>query len=96
MVPFAGDQVSMDVPHGVYLKASATRALWYTRTVSLKALQAAFSKAFPGQTLDPDRRVVFLHGVLSNSHLPGTVASLGPIPAAVTPPTACGRITLAK
>ncbi len=96
MVPFSGDPVSMDVPHGTYPKASATGTLQYKETVSLSALQAAFGKAFDGQKLDLDRRVVFIHGVPAASKLKASVASLGPIPAQVTLPIACGEITRAK
>jgi hypothetical protein len=93
MVPFSGDPVSMDVPHGTYPKASATGTLHYRKTVPLSALQTAFGKAFDGQKLDLDRRVVFIHGIPAASKLPASVASLGPIPAHVTLPIACGRIT---
>jgi hypothetical protein len=93
MVPFSGDPVSMDVPHGTYPKASATGTLQYQETVSLSALQAAFAKAFDGQTLDLDRRVVFIHGIPAASTLKASVASLGPIPGQVTLPIACGKIT---
>jgi len=96
MVPFSGDPVSMDVPHGTYPKASATGTLQYQETVSLSALQAAFAKAFDGQKLDLDRRVVFIHGIPAASALKASVASLGPIPAQVTLPIACGKITRAK
>jgi hypothetical protein len=96
MVPFTGDPVSMDVPHGTYPKASATGTLQYKETVSLSALQAAFGKAFDGQKLDLDRRVVFIHGVPAASKLKASVASLGPIPAQVTLPIACGEIKRAK
>ena len=96
MVPFSGDPVSMDVLHGTYPKASATGALQYRETVSLNALEAAFAKAFDGQKLDLDRRVVFVHGVPAASKLPASVASLGPIPAQVTLPIACGKITRVK
>jgi len=96
MVPFSGDPVSMDVPHGTYPKASATGRLQYRETVSLSALQAAFAKAFDGQKLDLDRRVVFIHGIPAASKLRASVASLGPIPAQVTLPIACGKITRAK
>ena len=96
MVPFISNPVSMDVPHGTYPKASATGTLQYRETVSLTALQAAFSKAFPGQKLDLDRRVVFIHGIPDATRLKPSVASLGPIPAHVTLPIACGPITLAK
>jgi len=96
LVPFSSDPVSMDVPHGTYPKASATGSLRYQETVSLSALQAAFAKAFDGQKLDLDRRVVFIHGIPAASTLKASVASLGPIPAQVTLPIACGKITRAK
>ncbi len=96
MVPFSGDPVSMDVPHGVYPRASAAGTLEYSETVSLSALQTAFGKAFDGQKLNLDRRVVFIHGIPAASKLPASVASLGPIPAQVTLPIACGKITRVK
>jgi hypothetical protein len=96
MVPFSNDPVSMDVPHGAYPEASATGTLRYRATVSLSALQEAFGKAFPGQQLDLDRRVVFIHGVPAATKLPATVASLGTIPAQVTLPIACGKISRVK
>ena len=96
MVPFSGDPVSMDVPHGTYPKASASGTLRYRETVSLNALQAAFAKTFAGQKLDLDRRVVFIHGIPASSTLKPSVASLGPIPAQVTLPIACGEITRSK
>jgi hypothetical protein len=96
MVPFSSDPVSMDVPHGDYPKASAAGTLRYEETVSLSALQKAFGNAFDGQRLDLDRRVVFIHGVPAAAKLPASVASLGPIPAQVTLPIACGLITRVK
>lgn len=92
MVPFITDPASMDVAHGTYPKADAQGSYHYHETVSLKALDAAFSKAFPGSKLDLDKRVVYIHGVPASTHVPGTVASLGPIPAQVTLPIACGKI----
>ena len=96
MVPFSGDPVSMDVPHGTYPRASALGRLQYRETVSLSALEAAFAKAFDGQELDLDRRVVFIHGIAPANKLKASVASLGPIPAQVTLPIACGKITRVK
>jgi hypothetical protein len=96
MVPFSSNPVSMDVAHGAYPKASAAGTVQYQATVSLSALQAAFAKAFDGQKLDLDRRVVFIHGTPAASTLKASVASLGPIPAQVTLPIACGKITRAK
>lgn len=96
MVPFTADPASMDVPHGVYPKADAKGDYHYTATVSVKALDAAFDKAFPGQKLDLTKRVVYIHGVPESDKLPSTVASLGPIPANVTLPIACGKIEAAR
>ncbi len=92
MVPFDTDPAAMDIAHGTYPTASATGTYHYQETVSLAALQAAFAKAFSDQKLDLDRRVVFIHGVPSGTKLPSSVASLGPIPAQVTLPIACGKI----
>lgn len=92
MVPFITDPASMDVAHGTYPTADADGNYTYTETVSLKALEAAFGKAFPGQKLDLAHRVVYIHGVPAATKLPDTVQSLGPIPAQVTLPIACGRI----
>ncbi len=96
MVPFITDPASMDVAHGTYPEANAHGDYHYHETVSLKTLDAAFDKAFPGQKLDLDHRVVYIHGVPSDTTLPATVQSLGPIPAQVTLPIACGRIERAS
>ena len=92
MVPFDANPAGMDVAHGDYPKASATGTYKYHATVSLKALDAAFHKAFGDSSLDLDRRVVMIHGVSAQTKLPASVASLGTIPASVTLPIACGRI----
>jgi hypothetical protein len=92
MVPFDTDPAAMDIAHGTYPKASADGAYHYHASVSLSALQAAFAKAFGDRQLDLDRRVIFIHGVPAATKLPASVASLGPIPAQVTLPIACGQI----
>jgi hypothetical protein len=92
MVPFHDDPVSMEIPSETYPKASAEGTCHYAKTVSLKALKEAFSKAFGGQDLDLDRRVVFIHGIAPDTKLPPSVASLDKIPAQVTLPIACGAI----
>jgi hypothetical protein len=92
MVPFDTMPAAMDVAHGHYPKASADGSYHYHQTVSVKALSAAFAKAFNGQSLNLDKRVIFIHGVPANTALPTSVKSLGPIPAAVTLPIACGKI----
>lgn len=92
MVPFDTKPAAMDVAHGQYPKASTSGSYHYHEVVSVKALSAAFAKTFNGQGLDLDKRVIFIHGVPSYTVLPPTVQSLGPIPAAVTLPIACGKI----
>jgi len=92
MVPFDDDPVSMDIGGGTYPKAGADGTFHYEKTVSLKDLEAAFAKAFGDKELDLDRRVVFIHGILSSTKLPASAASLGTIPAQVTLPIACGEI----
>ena len=92
MVPFHADPVSMKVVTDTYPKASAAGSYDYHKTVSLSALTKAFEQSSHSTALDLDRRVVFIHGVPSTTKLPGTVASLGTIPAQVTLPIACGEI----
>ncbi|MGH8426861.1 MAG: hypothetical protein ACRES7_02630 [Gammaproteobacteria bacterium] len=92
MVPFDTAPAAMDVAHGTYPKASADGSYTYHQVVPLKDLSAAFAKAFDGQKLDLDKRVVYIHGVPAGTKLPSTVKSLGPIPAQVTLPIACGKI----
>lgn len=92
MVPFNDDPVAMKIPQDSYPTAGDDGRYFYERTVSLKAMEEAFAKQFPGQHLDLDHRVVYVHGVPEATILPGTVASLADIPAQVTLPIACGEI----
>ena len=70
MVPFDEDPVAMDIGGGTYPKAGADGTFKYQKTVSLKALDAAFAKAFGDKELDLDRRVVFVHGILAVHRAP--------------------------
>lgn len=92
MVPFHDDPVSMQIVNDTYPKASASGSYHYGKTVSLRALQAAFAKAFDDPQLDLDKRVVYIHGIFHSTKLPASVASLGKILAQVTLPIACGKI----
>ncbi|MGP1667791.1 MAG: hypothetical protein ACTS5I_18215, partial [Rhodanobacter sp.] len=96
MVPFHADPVSMRIVDDSYPKAAADGTFSYRKTVSLSALNAAFDKTFGDKSLDLDRRVVFIHGVMPNTALPKSTASLGDIPAQVTLPIACGEIVRVK
>jgi len=92
MAPFDADPIGMSAVNDTFPRAGADGSFSYEKTVSLKALEAAFAKKFPGQQLDLDRRVVFLHGIPASTKLPATVASLDHIPAQVVLPIACGAI----
>lgn len=95
MVPFHGDPASMEIVMDSYPVADDAGAYVYEQEVSLSALEAAFAGKFPGQKLDFDRRVIFLHGVPEATDLPDSVESLGDVPAHVTLPIACGSIEVA-
>jgi len=92
MVPFSDDPVSMDIPKAIYPTADADGSYRYEQTVSLSALEDAFSKQFDGQQLDLGKRVIFIHTVPGDTELPDSVQSLGDIPAQVTLPIACGQL----
>jgi hypothetical protein len=92
MAPFHDDRMNMEMVKDTYPTAGTDGLYSYEKTVSLKALGAAFATKFSGQQLDLGRCVVFLHGVPASTKLPATVASLDDIPAQVTLPIACGEI----
>jgi len=92
LIPFNDDPVSLDITNASYPTANADGSFTYAKTVSLKALEASFEKAHPGQQLNLDQRVVFVHGVPDDTKLPDTVASLPDVPAQMTLPIACGQL----
>lgn len=92
MVPFDADPIDMSAVNDTFPRAGPDGSYSYEKTVSLKALEAAFARKFPGQKLDLDRRVVFLHGVPATVRLPVTVASLDHLLAQMVLPIACGEI----
>lgn len=91
MVPFNADPPALEIPTHTYPHANGEGGYAYDRTVSVAELQTAFGRKFGGG-LDLDHRVVQVHGVPVSTPLPGSVASLGDIPARVTLPIACGQI----
>ncbi|MGH8161358.1 MAG: hypothetical protein ACRESR_04290, partial [Gammaproteobacteria bacterium] len=93
LVPLNADPTAMKIASNTYPKASVDGSYVYRETVSLKALQTAFAKAFKGRKLDLAKRVVYIHGVPSGTKLPATAKSLNGVPVDVTLPIACGVIT---
>ncbi|MEO7999204.1 MAG: hypothetical protein ABI852_17260, partial [Gemmatimonadaceae bacterium] len=92
MVPFNADPIAMDIPTHTYPHAEKSGSYDYTKTVSLSSLESAFGKVYAGGHIDLSRRVAMVHGVPESITLPGTVSSLGTIPARITLPLACGAI----
>jgi hypothetical protein len=92
MVPFNKLPAEMDIPTDTYPVADDNGSYHYEIDVSLDDLESAFANAFGGSELNLDSRVIYIHGVPSDTNLPETVASLGDIPAHVTLPIACGKI----
>ncbi|MCC6315749.1 MAG: CHRD domain-containing protein [Thermomicrobiales bacterium] len=93
MVPFNDNPLGTDLlALDTFPKADANGTYTYETTVSLKALEKAFAERFPGQQLDLDRRVIFVHSIPDSIELPSTVQSLGDFPASLTLPIACGKI----
>ena len=96
MVPFNKFPAEMDIPTDTYPVADDNGSYHYEIDVSLDDLESAFANAFGGSELNLDSRVIYIHGVPSDTNLPKTVASLGDIPAHVTLPIACGKIEKVK
>jgi len=92
MVPFNHKPEDMEIPTHTYPRADAKGMFEYTKTVPLTQLSNKFEQTYPGGRIELDKRVIYVHGVPASSTLPGTVKSLGPIPAHVTLPIACGKI----
>ncbi|WP_420136703.1 hypothetical protein [Sphingomonas sp.] len=92
MVPFNDRPEEMQIPTHTYPHASARGNFDYTKSVPLAQLAAKFGQTYQDQTIDLERRVLYVHGVPSDSALPTTVGSLGPVPSHVTLPIACGKI----
>lgn len=94
MIPFHADPTSMEIQAESYPRADAQGAYSYRQAVPLDPLVTAFEAAFGTRDLRLHDRVVFIHGVPSDTDLPGTAASLGDVPAHVTLPIACGELAL--
>lgn len=92
MVPFNKLPAEMIIPTDTYPVADDNGPYHYEVEIPLDDLETAFAEAFGDSGLKLDSRVIYIHGVPSDTKLPKTVASLGDIPAHVTLPIACGKI----
>jgi hypothetical protein len=91
MVPFHGEPKNMEIAAETYPHADQQGSYSYRRTVALEELRSAFREKFGGN-LDLDRRVVFIHGVPQDMHLPATAETKAGLPAHATLPIACGEL----
>lgn len=91
MVPFNDVPAEMDIPKNSYPVSDKNGNYKYEVTISLTQLEKAFGDAFNDTSLQLEKRVLFIHGVPSETDLPESVASLGDIPAQVTLPIGCGK-----
>ena len=82
--------VNMEIVKNTYPTAGRV-VLFYEKTVSLKALRAAFAAKFSGQQLDLGRHMVFLHGSRHQRSYLRRPTSLDDIPAQVTLPNRMRR-----
>lgn len=92
MVPFNARPADMQLGSDTYPRSGADGSYQYEVKVPLSQLEGAFAKSFGDSALHLDRRVLYIHGVPTDTKLPASVASVGDIPAQVTLPIACGKI----
>lgn len=92
MVPFNEKSAEMDLGSDTYPKANDDSTYHYEARIPLAQLKASFAKSFGDSSLNLDKKVLYIHGVPSDTQLPLTVASVHDIPAHITIPIACGKI----
>ncbi len=93
MVPFDASPEKMNIPNDTYPNADSKGHYEYTKIVPLKELSKKFADTFKGGEIHLDKRVIYIHGVLSSAKLPGTVGGqVATYDPHVTLPIACGKI----
>lgn len=96
MVPFHAHPATLEIPSDSYPVADESGAAHYANTESVADLENALKEKFKSPVLALETRVIFVHGVKSDTALPDSVKSLPGVPAQVTIPIACGKIEAAK
>lgn len=92
MVPFNDKPEELNIPTDTYPVADEDGNYRYEATVNMAKLGDYFNAHFGDYDIHLDTRVLYIHGVPTDTDLPESVASLGDIPAHVTLPIACGKI----
>lgn len=92
MIPFNEIPTDIDLGDSTYPIADKEGNYHYETSIKIDDLNEAFAKAFDGQDVNLDTRVLYIHGVPKDTDLPESVKSIEDIPAQVTLPIACGKI----
>jgi hypothetical protein len=96
MLPFHEHPVTLEIPNDTYPVANNKGTASYKHSDSVGELEKALKVKFKAPALDLAKRVIFVHGVGSDTKLPESVKSLPGVPAQVTIPVACGKIEAVK
>ena len=96
MLPFHEHPVTLEIPNDTYPVANNKGAASYKHSNSVGELEKALKEKLKAPALDLAKRVIFVHGIASNTKLPESVKSLPGVPAQVTIPVACGKIEAVK
>ena len=96
MLPFHEHPVTLEIPNDTYPVANNKGAASYKHSDSVGELEKALKEKLKAPALDLAKRVIFVHGIASNTKLPESVKSLPGVPAQVTIPVACGKIEAVK
>jgi hypothetical protein len=94
MIPLHGDPASLELTGEGYPSADEEGRYVYRGSADLDDLREALASNFGVEDLALGDRVVYVHGVPSDTDLPETVRSLEGVPAHVTLPVACGTLSL--
>lgn len=96
IVPFHAHPATLEIPSDSYPVADENGAAHYEKIEIVADLENALKEKFKAPVLALEKRVIFVHGVNSETVLPDSVKSLPGVPAHVTIPIACGKIEVAK
>lgn len=92
MIPLHDNPSGFEIKTETYPTADADGKIYYEQSVSLQELREAFMDKFEWNELDFTRFTYLIHGVEKDA-VPGSAKSVKGIPAHVTLPIGCAKIT---
>jgi hypothetical protein len=96
MLPFHAHPASLEIATDTYPVADKDGNAHYTHSDDVATIEKSLKEKLKATGLELAKRVIFIHGVPSDTKLPDTVKSLPGAPAQLTIPVACGKIEVAK